>query len=86
MTVVTNLCFALIGLAAVLASVRLVIGPTIADRVVAADLLLTFVVMSAGVAAVRTGSGIYLRVMLVVAVVGFLGTTMAAKFIEERGT
>ncbi len=86
MIAVTTVCFVLIGLAAVLASVRLVIGPTIADRVVAADLLLTFVVMSAGVAAVRTGSGTYLRVMLVVAVVGFLGTTMAAKFIEERGT
>ncbi|MHB1139932.1 MAG: monovalent cation/H+ antiporter complex subunit F [Microthrixaceae bacterium] len=86
MIAVTTVCFVLIGLAAVLASVRLVIGPTIADRVVAADLLLTFVVMSAGVAAARTGDGTYLRVMLVVAVVGFLGTTMAAKFIEERGT
>lgn len=85
MIAVTNICFAMLGIAAILALCRLVIGPSIADRVVAADLALTLVVISAAVAAARTGNGTYLRVMLIVAVVGFLGTTMAAKFIEERG-
>lgn len=85
MIVVTNICFAVLGAASLLALARLLKGPTIADRVVAADLTLTLVVISAGVAAARTGNGTYLRVMLIVAVVGFLGTTMAAKFIEERG-
>lgn len=86
MIVVTNICFAMLGVAALLALSRLVIGPSIADRVVAADLILTLVVLAAAVAAARTGDGTYLRVMLIVAVVGFLGTTMASKFIEERGT
>ena len=86
MIVVTNICFAMLGIAAFLALSRLVIGPSIADRVVAADLILTLVVLASAVAAARTGDGTYLRVMLIVAVVGFLGTTMASKFIEERGT
>ncbi len=85
MIVVTNACFVLLGVAAALVTVRLVVGPSLADRVVAADLLLTLVVMSAAVAAARTGDGTYLRAMLIVAVVGFLGTTMAARYIEERG-
>ena len=35
--------------------------------------------------AARTGQGTYLEVMLVVAIVGFLGTAMVARFIERRG-
>jgi len=86
MTWTTNICFALLALAVLLALARLLIGPSLADRVVAADLILTLTAISAAVATVRTGNGTYLRIMLIVAVVGFLGTTMAAKFIEDRGT
>lgn len=86
MIVISSICFVLLSLAGLFALTRLVLGPTLADRVVAADLTLTLVVIAAGVATARTGNGTYLRVMLIVAVVGFLGTTMAAKFIEERGS
>jgi multicomponent Na+:H+ antiporter subunit F len=85
MTVVTDICFALLSAAALLTLVRAVKGPTIADRVVATDLLLTFLVMATAVLAARTGKGTYLQVMLVVAIVGFLGTAMVARFIERRG-
>jgi multicomponent Na+:H+ antiporter subunit F len=82
---VTNVAFALLGVASLLTIVRLLLGPTIADRVVATDLLLTFVVTGAAVLAARTGEGTYLEAMLVVAVIGFLGTSMVARFIERRG-
>ncbi len=85
MIAVTNIAFALLGLAAVLTVVRLLLGPTLADRVVATDLLLTFLVTGAAVLAARTGEGTYLAAMLVVAVIGFLGTAMVARFIERRG-
>ena len=85
MIVATNLAFALIGLGVLFALWRLLTGPTIADRVVASDLFLTALVMAAGVLTVRSGEGAYLEVMLVVAVVGFLGTAMVARFIERRG-
>ena len=61
------------------------LGPSLADRVVATDLLLTLLVCGAGVFAARTGSGIYLGAMLVVGVLGFLGTVTVARFIERRG-
>jgi multicomponent Na+:H+ antiporter subunit F len=83
--VATNAAFVLIGVGVAFALWRLVTGPTIADRVVASDLLLTALVMAAGVLSVRSGEGAYLEVMLVVAVVGFLGTAMVARFIERRG-
>jgi multicomponent Na+:H+ antiporter subunit F len=86
MIVVTDICFALLAVAALLTLVRLVKGPTIADRVVATDLFLTYLVIATAVLAARTEQGIYLEVMLVVAIVGFLGTAMVARFIERRGT
>lgn len=85
MIAVTNLAFVVLGLGAVGALWRLLVGPSIADRVVAADLLLTFLVMAAAVLSARTGRGSSLEVMLVVSVVGFLGTAMVARFIERRG-
>jgi len=83
--VATNVAFALIGVGVVLTLWRLLTGPTVADRVVASDLFLTALVMAAGVLTVRSGEGAYLEVMLIVAVVGFLGTAMVARFIERRG-
>jgi multisubunit Na+/H+ antiporter MnhF subunit len=85
MTVATNIGFALLSLAAMFVLARLVRGPSLADRVVATDLLLTLLVMGAAVLSAREGRGTYLEVMLVVAVVGFLGTSMVARFIERRG-
>jgi multicomponent Na+:H+ antiporter subunit F len=78
MTVITTIAFVLVGLGAVATLARLLLGPTLADRV------LTLLSSAAAVHAVRTGDGIYLEVMLVVAVVGFLGTAAVARFIERQ--
>lgn len=85
MIVVTNIAFGLIAVGVLATLVRLVKGPSLADRVVATDLFLTFLVIGSAVLAARQEEGTYLEVMLVVAVVGFLGTAMVARFIERRG-
>jgi len=83
--VATNVAFVLICVGVLSTLVRLVIGPSLADRIVATDLFLTFLVMGSAVLSARDGRGTYLEVMLVVAVVGFLGTAIVARFIERRG-
>lgn len=65
--------------------VRAVRGPSLADRVVAIDGLVVTLVASILVHSLRIGSARFLDVAVVVAVVGFLGTTAAARFIERRG-
>ena len=82
---VTVLCLAMLSIGALLTTVRLVLGPSLADRVVATDLLLTLLTCGAGVQAFRTGHGTFLGAMVVVAILGFLGTSMVARFIERRG-
>jgi multisubunit Na+/H+ antiporter MnhF subunit len=65
--------------------VRLVRGPSLADRIVALDGLIITVVAAITVDAARTGSPIFLDAVVVIALVGFVGTTAAARFVEQRG-
>ena len=85
MSSVALACFVMLSLGAIATTIRLVVGPSLADRVIAADLLLTMFVMGIAVQAARTGDGLYLPVMIVVALVGFLGTSIIARLIEKRG-
>lgn len=85
METVTTVCFVLLGMAGLLCAGRVVAGPTLADRAVALDSLLVVGVIAVGVETARTGSGVYLDVLLVVALVAFVGTTAVARFIERRG-
>lgn len=71
-------------LAGVLSLMRLVRGPSLANRIVALDTLLTMVVSGLAVQAAITGDDTYLDAMVVAALLGFTGTGLIAKFIERR--
>jgi multicomponent Na+:H+ antiporter subunit F len=74
-----------VGVAVLLAFVRLVRGPDLATRVVAVDLLSALGVGIAGVAAVLSGDAVYLDVALVLALIAFLGTVAFARYAEQGG-
>lgn len=64
---------------------RAVIGPSLADRVVAIDGLVVTIVAGVLLASAQERTPLFLDVAVVVAVVGFLATAAAARFIERRG-
>ena len=64
---------------------RVLRGPSIPDRVVALDGVLSVVVSGIIVAAARSDSGITLSTVLVVSLVGFVGTVALGRFVERRG-
>lgn len=64
---------------------RAIIGPSLADRVVAVDGLVATIVAAIVVNSIRNDSTWFLGVGLVVAFIGFVGTTAGARFIERRG-
>jgi multicomponent Na+:H+ antiporter subunit F len=78
---------ALVGLsvAALLCVLRLVRPGSLADRIVALDLLLVVIVSGIAILAARTGRGSYLDVLVVAALLGFVGTVTVGRFIERRG-
>ena len=68
-----------------IAFIRLARGPTLADRVVALDMMTVTIIAVCGVVAVATGVYALLDVALVLALVGFLATVALARFAERRG-
>jgi len=67
----------------VMAFIRLVIGPTLADRVVAIDVLATMTIGVLVIVSVVTGTALLLDIALAIALVVFLGTIAMAMTIER---
>lgn len=64
--------------------VRLVLGPSLADRVVSLDLVTVLLIAIAALLALRTGEAGYLDLGLALALVGFLATVAFARYAERR--
>jgi multisubunit Na+/H+ antiporter MnhF subunit len=64
---------------------RAVAGPSLADRVVAIDGLVVTIVAAILVNSIHRDTSAFLDVGLVVAFIGFVGTSTGARFIERRG-
>lgn len=74
------------ALASVLFVARMLRGPALADRVISVDGFVSTLVIGVTIAAARPGSGIVQGTVLVVALGGFVGTAILARFIERRGS
>lgn len=74
--------FVLLALAGACFAVRLVIGPRLSDRVMGLDGLIIVGVSAVALRAMSTGDGSFLPVLVVVTLVGFVGTSASARFIE----
>ena len=75
----------LIGLAIVLAVIRLVIGRTVVDRIVALDMLTVISLSLIALYAHVSGRFIYLDVALVYGLLSFLAVLAIARFLEKGG-
>jgi len=77
-----TLLMILLGLA--VAFIRLAIGPSLADRVVALDMMTITIIAFCGVFAVSVNDPSFLDVAIVLALVGFLATVALARYTERR--
>ncbi|SFR55444.1 monovalent cation/H+ antiporter complex subunit F [Microbacterium azadirachtae] len=72
------------AVAAILAVIRIVIGPSILDRAVAADVLLTEVMCVLGADMAINHHTRTLPVLIVVAAVGVFGSISVARYVARR--
>lgn len=61
---------------------RLVKGPSVVDRAVAADSIDILTDVALILVAMYSGRGIYLDIAVVTAVLGFVGTVLVARYLE----
>lgn len=75
----------IVSLAALLFLARLLRGPALADRIISVDGFVSTIVIGVTIASAREGSGVIESTVLVVALAGFVGTAVLARFVERRG-
>lgn len=80
---VSQLTLLILGLAVLVAFIRLLKGPTLPDRIVAMDLLGVLVVGVIVVLAGSTRIQATLDAAIVIALIGFLGTVAYATYVER---
>lgn len=78
--------FVVLLLAGVCFAYRLARGPFLADRVIAVDGLIVVGVAAIVTDAMRTGDGAFIPVAVVASLVGFVSTSVVARYIEGRDT
>lgn len=71
----------MLGLAMACATYRLLLGPRAQDRVVGLDTLYVNAMLLLLTFGVQTGRTLYFEASLAIALVGFVGTVAAAKFL-----
>ena len=76
--------FIMVMVAVALGFIRLIKGPSLADRVVALDLMTVLIVAFCGLYALLSGVQAFLDVAIVLALIGFLATVAFARFIERK--
>jgi multisubunit Na+/H+ antiporter MnhF subunit len=83
LAVVIHTALVTLGVALLIAVVRLVKGPTLPDRVVAMDLIGVLVVGLIVVLAASTRVPATLDAAIVIALIGFVGTVAYATYVER---
>lgn len=78
------IAFLLLIAAMAMAFVRMAIGPSFADRVVAIDLLTILMVAVCAVYAVKAEEPAFLDIAIALALVAFLGTVALARYVARR--
>jgi multisubunit Na+/H+ antiporter MnhF subunit len=85
MTVAVDASLAILALAGLGCLARVLRPGSIADRVVALDVLLLVAVSGVAVGSLRLGTAVFADLLVVVSLLGCVGTVTVARFMERRG-
>lgn len=79
------IAFAILALSLVLTFIRLLRGPSLADRVVALDMLTILAMGFIALRVIATGQALFLEIAIALGLVAFLATVFFARLVETRG-
>ncbi len=81
----TQIAQILLIFAFIIATIRLIIGPTLSDRILCLDLLATLGIGFIAIFAIRTQQYAYIDVAIALGLIGFLATVAFARYVLWRG-
>lgn len=80
---VAPIAMALLGIGIILSVVRLALGPSLPDRVVALDMIGVLTVGFITVFAIVVDQPVFIDAAIVLALIGFIGTVAFARYVEK---
>ncbi len=80
----TYIILPILSFSALLVFIRFLMGPTLSDRVVALDLLITIGISTIAVYAIITDQQSFLDIAMIFALIAFLGTVAFSYYLEKR--
>lgn len=80
----TYIIIPILSLSGVLVFVRFLIGPSLSDRVVALDLLITIGIGIIAIYSITNNNSNFLDIAMILALIAFLGTVAFAYYLEKR--
>jgi len=83
--VIADIAVAVFVIAGALAGIRLVKGPSLADRVISLDAALVALMGAIGTRVAETGDSLYVGILVVIAIVAFTATVVLSRFVETAG-
>jgi multicomponent Na+:H+ antiporter subunit F len=79
-----TLALAILSISMLLTVARVILGPTLPDRVLALDMLVAIAIGFIAVLGIGTGQSLYADIAIALGLVGFLATIAFARFILQR--
>lgn len=80
-----HVAIGILMLALALTSIRVIIGPTLADRILALDQMVAIAIGFIALIAVKSGFSLYVDIALALGLVGFLATAAFARYLLMSG-
>ena len=77
-------CMHLVAVAMLLATWRLLRGPTVPDRVLALDTLFVAAIAELVLLGMHLGTAMYFEAALIIAMLGFVSTVVLSKYVIRR--
>lgn len=78
------IAYAFLSLSLLISIIRIILGPSLPDRVVALDLISFIVISLITTYAISSGHPVYMDVAIVLALISFLGTIAFARFVIKK--
>jgi len=85
MTTVVWICGVMLGLAGLITTAHVIRSRNLAARAAGIDMLVAIVLNGLAVAVAHTQDDLVAVLLLIIALLGFLGSVTIARYIEERG-
>ncbi|MDX1651810.1 MAG: cation:proton antiporter [Brumimicrobium sp.] len=76
--------FPILNISGLLVFIRFIIGPTLSDRVIALDLLITIGISNIAIYCIIYNRPAFLDIAMIFALIAFLGTVAFSYYLEKR--